>query len=129
MKKVLRRFHNKIDYPVIPDKEMDDLIKGFYENILKINRPETIVPFVLWGLIAPLKAKFLEFIDGFPHVFVHGNMGGGKTSTALMLMRLWGYNTKGLYSCTLNPFPMLKLMSSTNGIPIVFDEFKETRFK
>jgi len=118
-------FHNTLDYPIIPDQEMKDLIKGFYENILNINKHETIVPFVMWGLVAPLKTRLLEFLDGFSHLFAHGNMGGGKTSTALMMMRLWGFKSQGVNSCTLNAFPMLKLMNATNGTPIVFDEFKK----
>ena len=118
-------FHNKIWYPSITDNEPQELINGFYENIFKINRVETILPFVAWGFITPLKPKILEYLDGFPHLFVHGAQGSGKTSTALMMMRLWGYKTSGTFSCTLNPFPMLKLMSSTNAIPLVFDEFKK----
>ena len=121
-------FHNKIEYPVIPKQEMDDMISQFYSLIMKINRIETIAPFVFWSFVAPLKARILgtKTLDGFPHLFVHGNQGGGKTSTAMMMMKLYGYNISGVFSCTMNPFPMLKLMTATNGTPIVLDEFKKS---
>jgi hypothetical protein len=121
-------FHNKIEYPVIPKKEMDDMFDKFYSLIMNINDINTIAPFVFWSFIAPLKARILgeKLMDGFPHLFVHGNQGGGKTSTAMLFMRMYGYNISGVFSCTMNPFPMLKLMTATNGTPIVLDEFKKS---
>jgi len=63
-------------------------------------------------------------MGGFPIAFVHGGQGGGKSSTGVMFMRLLGYNDPTLNSCTMRTFPMLKLLSSTNAVPIIFDEFK-----
>lgn len=119
-------FHRQIEYPDISDVERQDMLEDFYGNILKINKPEAILPFLFWGLVAPLKQRFMEFLDGFPHLFIHGTQGGGKTGTALLFSRLWGYTSKGLLSSTLNPFPMLKMMSSSTGVPLVFDEFKKS---
>lgn len=119
-------FCRKIEYPIIGDQESKQLITGFYDNIFSINKPETIIPFVCWSFISPLKPKLTKIFGGFPQLFVHGGQGSGKTSTAIMHMRLYGYNTETPFSCTMRLFPMLKLLSSSNAIPVVFDEFKKS---
>lgn len=119
-------FYKKIIYPKIDKHEEKELIAGFYDNILMINNLETILPFVSWSFISPLKPKLLKTFGGFPHLFVHGAQGSGKTSTAISQMRLYGYNSDSPYSCTMRLFPMLKLMSSSISVPQVFDEFKKS---
>ena len=67
--------------------------------------------------------------EGFPILFVHGGQGSGKTSTASLIMRLCGYSISDTFSCTMKSFPMLKLLSSTNAVPIILDEFKKSDMK
>lgn len=119
-------FYKKIEYPTITKDETDKLFQRFYENILEINDPKTIIPFISWSFATPLKPLLTKEFDGYPHLFVHGAQGSGKTSTAVMMMKFFGYNSEGTYSCTMKQFPMLKLLSSTNAIPLVFDEFKKS---
>ena len=56
--------------------------------------------------------------------FVHGAQGTGKTSTARMFKRLCGYKDAKPHSSKEKAFPMLKLLCSTNAIPVFLDEFK-----
>ncbi|NTW91380.1 MAG: hypothetical protein HGA35_05570 [Erysipelotrichaceae bacterium] len=113
-------FYNKIVY----GNESD--VKGFYENVLSINQPEIIIPWISWIFASPLKPILKKSGNGFPLIFVHGSQGGGKTSTSKVLMRLCGYNISDPFSCTMRIFPMLKLLSSTNAVPVFLDEFKKS---
>jgi hypothetical protein len=46
-----------------------------------------------------------------------------------MIMRLVGYKNPVPNKCDMRPFPMLKNLSSTNGIPQFYDEFKQSDMK
>lgn len=113
-------FYNKIVYSADCD------VNGFYENVLSINQPEIIIPWISWIFASPLKPILKKSGNGFPLIFVHGSQGGGKTSTSKLLMRLCGYNISDPFSCTMRIFPMLKLLSSTNAVPVFLDEFKKS---
>ncbi len=119
-------FYNKIQYSLLPNTEYLQVASEFYSNILNINKPEIIIPWIGWLFATPLKTRFKESGEGFPLIFVHGSQGGGKTSTAKLLMRLCGYNISDPFSCTMRIFPMLKTLASTNSIPVFLDEFKKS---
>jgi hypothetical protein len=118
-------FYNKIQYSFLPDADYLQLAAEFYDNILNINKPEIIIPWIGWLFATPLKPRLKESGEGFPLIFVHGSQGGGKTSSAKLFMRLCGYNVSDPFSCTMKIFPMLKTLSSTNSIPVFLDEFKK----
>ena len=118
-------FYHGIKYPEINELEYTALLSGLYSNITRLNEDNVIIPWLSWTLTAPVKPILLDFVGGFPLTFVHGPQGCGKTSTAKMLKRLSGYKDSKPHSCKEKPFPMLKLLSSTNAIPVFLDEYKE----
>ena len=122
-------FYNKIKYGMLDNNQQLDLAKGFYENIFKVNLPEKILPWIAWIFATPFKPIIDKTGDGFPILFVHGGQGSGKTSTASLIMRLCGYSISDTFSCTMKSFPMLKLLSSTNAVPVILDEFKKSDMK
>jgi hypothetical protein len=117
-------FYKNIQYGDIPDSDYQALVSGLYADILGINESSVIIPWLAWTLAAPVKPLLMEHIGGFPLAFVHGPQGCGKTSTARLIKRLSGYRDPKPHSCRQNWFPMLKLLSSTNAIPVLLDEFK-----
>jgi hypothetical protein len=116
---------NKIEYKILDHSETKSMVQDFNKTIPFINDMNPIMVWIGWLFATPLKPRLTELADGFPILFVHGVQGSGKSSTARELMRLSGYNDHQINVCTQKPFPMLKLLSSTNAIPIYFDEYKK----
>ena len=117
-------FYNKIGYKMLDQDNYNILINSFYRDIEMINSPEVILPILGWFYASPLKDLIAARLDGFPILFVHGGQGSGKTTTGRLLLRLAGYNDTKPNSCTMRSFPMLKLLASTNAVPVLLDEFK-----
>lgn len=119
-------FVHRIGYQELNDKEYFAFLGLLYQDIIAINDPNTLLPFLGWILATPLKPAVMNKIKSFPILFVHGSQGSGKTSTAALFMRLCGYSESTPYNSDMKQFPMLKLLSSTNAIPVFFDEFKKS---
>ena len=119
-------FYNKIGYAVLDDADYHTMLTSLYKNLPAINNTNVILPWLGWFMAAPMKQRLQKSIGGFPLAFVHGGQGSGKTSEAQMFMRLSGYKDVTPFSSTMKPFPMLSLLSSTNGVPLFFDEFKKS---
>ena len=117
-------FYKKIKYHVLDQKDYKDMIEAFFQNIIQINQSEVIYPMLGWFFASPLKERISAKLDGFPILFVHGGQGSGKTTTGRVFLRLAGYHDTKPNSCTMRQFPMMKLLSSTNAIPVLLDEFK-----
>ncbi len=117
-------FYYGISYAQVTDAEYSIFISGLYNDITRINEETIIVPWLGWIFATPIKPILLDCVGGFPLAFVHGTQGGGKTSSAKVLKRLCGYIDPKPHSCKEKAFPLLKLISSTNAIPVLLDEFK-----
>jgi len=117
-------FYKKIHYDVLDQNDYKNMVEAFFQNITRINQSEVIYPMLGWFFASPLKELISDKLDGFPILFAHGGQGSGKTTTGRVFLRLAGYNDTKPNSCTMRPFPMLKLLSSTNAIPVLLDEFK-----
>jgi hypothetical protein len=117
-------YYHKIHYQSIDDREKRDFIADFYSNFTRVNEAVSIYPIIGWFFASVLKSVIETKLDGFPLLFIHGSQGSGKSTTGSMLMRIAGYQDPSPNSCAMRPFPLLKLLSSNNGIPIILDEFK-----
>lgn len=118
-------FYRRISYVSIDDISYRNLVGDFCYYITRINDFKTVMPLLGWVLASPLAQLFVDHGGSFPVMLVHGSAGSGKTSTAQLMMRLCGYtDTDELYNADMKPFPMLRLLSSSQGIPQFFDEFK-----
>ncbi len=118
-------FLNRISYKTLTDAEFQTTFSAFYDHILKVNKPNKILAYLGWIFATPVKPLIKEYSGSFPLLFNHGGFGSGKTSYAENLFgRLVGYVDPKPNSCTLSSFAMLKLLGSTNAIPLWFDELK-----
>lgn len=122
-------FYHNIRYMKLSEDEHHAFIQAFYENILDTNTHETLIPWLAWMLTTPVKQIIMGITEGYPIAFVHGTQGSGKTSMAKLFMRIHGYKKYEPSSCDMKRFPMLDLLCSTNGIPVVLDEFKVSDMK
>lgn len=100
-----------------------------------VNDPSFIHPAIAWFLAAPLKLKFLGLVggsgkksmklSGFPILWVYGSPASGKSYTMEhALLPLLGVKIDGHFSAGSTPYPRMVLLSSTNAIPIVLDEYR-----
>jgi hypothetical protein len=122
-------FLNRITYGSISGEDQKQFLKAFYTDILSINDHKVIAPVIGWSFAAPMKPIIMKLAGSFPLLFMHGGQGSGKTTTAKLILRMNGYRDPEPNRCSMKPFPMLKLLSSTNAIPIMLDEFKVSDLK
>ncbi|MCB1060971.1 MAG: hypothetical protein KDB65_12115 [Calditrichaeota bacterium] len=116
--------HARVKYSQMSDTDYASIINTFFNNILAVNQPEVMLPILGWFFAVPLKPRITDLVGSFPALFCYGTQGGGKTSLLELMMSLHGYDDPVVSSCTMKQFPMLKLLSSTNAVPVVLDEFK-----
>jgi hypothetical protein len=122
-------FYHGIRYESMDDHAYTGFVRELYDHIFCINEIKTILPWLGWMFVAPVKEKLKPLTGGFPFVFVHGGQGSGKSSTASIFMRLCGYKDPDPKSSETRHFPLLKALSATNGVPVFMDEFKESDMK
>ncbi len=116
--------HARVKYSELNSTEYSNMVSGFFNNILAVNQAEVMLPILGWFFAVPLKPRIMELVGSYPALFCYGTQGGGKTSLLELMMSLHGYDDPTVSSCTMKPFPMLKLLSSTNAVPVVLDEYK-----
>ncbi len=121
--------YHRVAYKQLDENEYTTLVSGLYSNIGSINNETTIMPMLGWMFAVPVKPMVMEYQGSFPLLFVHGSQGSGKTSTAKLFMRMMGYKEPKPQICDMRPFPILKLLSSTNAVPVFLDEFKGADMK
>ncbi len=109
----------------LSDQEYQELVKGIYENLPFINRPEVIYSNIGWTFATPFKPLIMNEIGHFPIKNVYGTTGAGKSSTELLLWQILGGKPMSrLLSCKQTEFDFVYLLSSTSSIPLLFNEYK-----
>jgi len=108
----------------VSENEYRELMEGLYKHLPNINKPGIIYPIISWIFLLPFKSRIMELKDAFPILLVYGEQGSGKTSTEELMLELYGFQDHSVTSCRITQFAMLSLLSSTNCIPVVLDEFR-----
>ena len=106
------------------DRDYAELMKGLYRHLPNINKPGIIYPIISWMFLLPFKSRIMKLKDAFPILLVYGEQGSGKTSTEELMLEMYGFQDHSVTSCRITQFAMLSLLSSTNCIPVVLDEFR-----
>ena len=111
----------------LPSTQSESVIKTLFDEVWLLNRVEVMVPVLGWFMATPFKPQLRRYWEGFPHLSVAGTRGAGKSTLLRLMWRLMGFKAgeaSRLFSCTETDFVMLKLLSTTSSIPLVFDEYK-----
>lgn len=111
------------------EEKYRDIVKGIYKQLPNINEAKTIYPLISWLYLLPLKTRFVERLGAFPIAHGYGEMGNGKTSTGEIGLRMYGYTDPKVFDCRMTSFSLLSLLSSTNTIPVILDEYRGTNMK
>jgi hypothetical protein len=93
----------------------------------RINVPENVIPIIGWFCASPLKQLFNDNQIRFPHLNIFGTMGSGKTAVLQdVFMPLMGVERPTTQTSTTTNFVLRAIMAATNGIPVIFGEFRES---
>lgn len=94
-------------------------------KLLELNTPEVILPILGWFFSAPLKPRIHKALGHYPILCVWGTQGSGKSSIVMeVFWPLFGIRSAEPFSATETEFALLKLLSSTNSVPVFIDEYK-----
>ncbi len=113
----------KFDEP--ENGEFQSVCEVIFSNIFEINSPEVVVPLVGWFGATPMKPRLMSAIGSFPILWVHGTQGSGKTAIVNdIFWRLMGIHEPAPFSSNPTEWAMIRLLCSTNSIPVFMDEYK-----
>ena len=102
----------------------DEIIK-YFDTVTDINVTSVVVPLLTWFCGAFFSPHCMTMNEPAPSLFVTGAHGAGKTQTMLQFYRLFAPERPSFPSISsTTAFSMNKFCSSTNLMPLIFDEFK-----
>ncbi len=91
-----------------------------------LHAPQSIIPIIGWFMATFVAPKLRKLEDNaFPLLMVFGTPEAGKTTILEFMLRLCGLNAP-LNSAAGTRFTNVELLSSSNTLPIVFDEHRRS---
>jgi hypothetical protein len=115
----------RITYLPTDDDTFQSIAKVVFECLPKVNQPQVVLPMLGWFFATPMKPRFMKKVGAFPSLFVWGTQGSGKSSLCIdVFWPLFGVRDSEPYSATETEFALIKLLTSTNGVPVFIDEYK-----
>lgn len=126
--KSLTIVNTKLDFnwPALATDDTENLIK----HLLEFNVAQVAIPAVGWFLASFLKPHFDKEYSQFPLLFLFGEAGAGKTSTGLLLRRLFAMSDQALKSIAdVTQFSLMAACNSSNLVPLILDEYKPMMMK
>lgn len=110
---------------LIADKPSEADLAAMADILPRLNVPEVVGPILGWAAACFFKPMIMARYSQFPLLSVEGEAGAGKTSTVQhIVMRLWGLSDEPKAIGDLTPFTRMKSVSSSNCIPVIFEENK-----
>lgn len=103
----------------IDHEEVADIVKLLPQT----RRPNRFLPVLGWFYAAPTSPLIREWEGEFNLLSVLGETGAGKTTTIELLWQLFGMDAD-LMPAESTGHSQLTALSSTNSIPVIFDEYK-----
>lgn len=101
----------------------DEAVAQMLRLLPQTRDSERFIPVLGWFYAAAVKPYIMEWEGEFNVLNVLGDTGSGKTTTLETLWRMFGMEGE-LLAADTTPFTMLTAISSTNAVPVIFDEYK-----
>jgi hypothetical protein len=95
--------------------------------LMSYNEPAKTIPVLGWICGCFIKPHLKNCDIKFPHLFLIGEAGSGKSNTLERIVLPIFAKTGTIASSQITQFPLVQLGSSSNVIPMVFDEFKPSK--
>lgn len=97
-------------------------------HLPKFNSPQIVAILLGWTVACFFKTQITQLLGFFPILCLEGEPGSGKTSTVTrILMQIWALKGEPNGINELKKFGFMKLVSSSNAIPLIFEENKGCR--
>ena len=100
-----------------------DEVAEILELLPKTRNSDRFLPVLGWLYTAPLRPYIQQWEGQFNTLHVTGETGAGKSSTLSVAWQLLGMNGDPM-ACDDTKFALTTAMSSTNSVPMWFDEYK-----
>jgi len=97
------------------------------KHIMSYNEPTRTVPILAWVAGCFIKPHLKRADIKFPHLFLVGERGGGKSNSLEKIVRPIVGQTSIYASSEVTKFTMLRESNSSNIIPILLEEFKPSK--
>jgi hypothetical protein len=103
----------------------DEVARVVFAELPRVQAPGVALPMLGWFFATPMKPRLMKLVGSFPVLCVWGTQGSGKsTLTGSVFWPLFGIGETEPYSATETEFALVKIMTSTNTVPVVIDEYK-----
>ncbi|EFL50721.1 conserved hypothetical protein [Solidesulfovibrio fructosivorans JJ]] len=96
--------------------------------LFNFNAYEVTLPVLGWATACFFKDRIHAEYKSFPLLNIEGEAGAGKSSTAReIIMRLWGITSAPRAIAEQTRFTMMRQVSASNTIPLIYEENKSTK--
>ncbi|MCL2696422.1 MAG: DNA primase, partial [Clostridiales bacterium] len=112
-----------LEYPIITREQMLQL----GELLMAYNEPAKVVTVLAWSAACFIKSHLRKNKIKFPHLFLIGEAGSGKSSTLEHVVLPMFGRSKVTASGQVTNFTLMWECASSNIIPQAFDEFKPSK--
>lgn len=100
-------------------------LKSLAGNLFKFNTPERTVSILGWCCVCFFKERLRQRNIKLSHLVLEGAAGSGKSETLEKVIQpIFGLTGSGIACSGITKFSNLKSTSSTNTLPIIFEEYK-----
>lgn len=111
---------------VVAGENPKEILEQFTGVILNVNKPPVIIPSMGWIFSCFFKDKLKDLLGYFPLMSFFGSSGAGKTSYVMAILRIFGLKRGTmLMNAHATGFTTMRMLASTNCVPLVVDEIKE----
>ena len=104
-------------------------IRDLAEHVLKYNEPAKTIPILAWAAACFIKPHLRRSGVKFPHLFMIGEAGSGKSNTLERVILPIFSRNKVIASAQTTNFTLMRESGSSNIIPQAFDEFKPSKLE
>lgn len=118
-------FPETVRYRSSSPAEYRAIARRIYPDLLQLNEPAVVLPALGWFFATPFRPRIMRQLGHFPILWIWGSKGTGKTTMAKEIFwSLFGIHTADPFSATETEFALIKLLSSTNAVPVFIDEYR-----
>lgn len=115
----------RVRYRTAAEAEVREIARQVIPDLLALNEAAVVLPVLGWFFATPFKPRIMRALEHFPILWVWGTQGSGKSTLVKeVFWRLFGVGSTEPYSATETEFALIKLLSSTNAVPVFIDEYK-----
>ncbi len=110
------------------DSVMPDALTALNPILFNFNAWEVSLPVLGWAVACFFKDRIHAEYKSFPLLNIEGEAGAGKSSSAReIIMRLWGITSAPRAIAEQTKFTMMRQVSASNAIPLIYEENKSTK--